>query len=142
MPASVGTIEPDGRPGRPSARKPANAAAQASSRLKTASKPGCNTGANGRFNRGATSQKLSESPSTSFHVALSSCVASGPGRMPLEKKTMLTYVSHVSAGTIRTGSAMILEAAPRRNSDAEPGLSTAGSGTSKPYTRRPSAPVL
>ena len=63
-----------------------------------ASSPGCSTGENGSCSSGATSQKLSESPRTSSHVAGSSCVASGPGRMPLEKKTIETYAPHATSG--------------------------------------------
>ena len=59
------------------------------------SSPGWIAGENGRFSRGATSQKLRESPRTSSHVAASSCVASGPGRIPFEKKTMQNfYINH------------------------------------------------
>ena len=80
------TIEPEGRPLRPSTTKPPNAAAHARRPLKMASRPGWTVGANGRPSPGAISQKLSERSRTSTHVAMSSCVASGPGRMPLEKK--------------------------------------------------------
>ena len=80
---------------------------------------------------------MSERPSTSSHVAPSSCVASGPGRMPFEKKTIETYATHAMRGTARIGSAISLDAILRRRSEAEPGLKGAGSGTSNPETSRP-----
>ena len=45
---------------------------------------------------------------TSCHVSPSSWVASGPGRMPLLKKTIETYAPQQSSGTARTGSAISL----------------------------------
>lgn len=48
----------------------------------------------------------------SSHVAMSSCVASGPGRMPFEKNTMLTYPTHAASGIARTGSCSSLLTCP------------------------------
>mmetsp|Transcript_140514 Transcript_140514/g.436944 ORF Transcript_140514/g.436944 Transcript_140514/m.436944 type:complete len:242 (-) Transcript_140514:334-1059(-) len=139
MPNTVGTIVPDGRPGRPSERKPAKAAAQASSRLKRPSRQGCTTGAKGSCSNGLMSQKFSDRSRTSTHVAGSSRVASGPGKMPLEKKTMVTYRTQAISGRARRGSAMSLLATPRTESDEDPGLKGAGSGTSKPDRSLPVA---
>ena len=58
MPASVGSMLPCGRPGRPSLAKPLKAAAQARRRLKMASSPGWTTGEKGKWSSGATSQKF------------------------------------------------------------------------------------
>ena len=139
MPPSIGSMDPWGRPERPSLEKAAKAAAQARSRLKMPSRPGCTTGAKGKPSKGEISQKFKERSRTSTHVAASSCVASGPGRIPLLKKTMLTYATHAAAGTALSGSAMIFDATLKSARDAEPGLKGAGSGTSKPDTSRPLA---
>mmetsp|Transcript_30606 Transcript_30606/g.68993 ORF Transcript_30606/g.68993 Transcript_30606/m.68993 type:complete len:213 (+) Transcript_30606:534-1172(+) len=146
MPATTGSIVfeevPAGLPGRPSARKPANAAAHARSQLKMASRPGCTTGANGRWSRGLISQKLMERSRTSTQVAGSSCVASGPGRIPFEKKTIEMYASHAAKGMARMGSWMSLLARLSTSREAEPGLKGAGSGTSKPEMSLPLASAL
>mmetsp|Transcript_69854 Transcript_69854/g.214251 ORF Transcript_69854/g.214251 Transcript_69854/m.214251 type:complete len:210 (-) Transcript_69854:184-813(-) len=139
MPRMVPSMLPDALPGLPSDMKPAKSPAHAKRRLKMPSRPGCSTGAKGNFSNGLINQKLMDKSRTSSHVAGSNCSASFPGRTPLAKNTKKMYAAHTSKGNARTGSWMSLLARLRTESDADPGLKGAGSGTSKPESSLPVA---